>query len=80
MAEQFDNARRTLVVGLGETGLSVVRYLTRRGVPVAVVDSRIQPPGLERLRSGELANVAVFLGDFSDEACRGAGARCTGDR
>jgi UDP-N-acetylmuramoylalanine--D-glutamate ligase len=68
MAEQFDNARRTLVVGLGETGLSVVRYLTRRGVPVAVVDSRIQPPGLERLRSGELANVAVFLGDFSDEA------------
>ena len=68
MAEQFDNARRTLVVGLGETGLSVVRYLTRRGVPVAVVDSRIQPPGLERLRSGELANVAVFLGDFSAEA------------
>jgi UDP-N-acetylmuramoylalanine--D-glutamate ligase len=68
MAEQIDNARRTLVVGLGETGLSVARYLSRRGVPVAVVDSRAQPPGLERLRSGELADVALFLGEFSDEA------------
>lgn len=68
MAEQFDNARRTLVVGLGETGLSVVRYLARRGVPVAVVDSRTQPPGLERLRSEHIADVALFLGGFSDEA------------
>jgi len=68
MAEQFDNARRTLVVGLGETGLSVARYLTRRGVPVAVVDSRTRPPGLERLRCDELADVALFLGEFSDEA------------
>jgi UDP-N-acetylmuramoylalanine--D-glutamate ligase len=68
MAEQFDNAGRTLVVGLGETGVSVARYLSRRGVPVAVVDSRTRPPGLERMRSGELADVALFLGGFSDEA------------
>ncbi len=68
MAEQFDNARRTLVVGLGETGLSVARYLARQGVPVAVVDSRREPPGLERLRSSEFADVAVFLGEFGDEA------------
>jgi len=68
MAEMFDKAGRTLVVGLGETGLSVARYLSSRGVPVAVVDSRAQPPGLERMRSGELADVALFLGGFSDEA------------
>jgi UDP-N-acetylmuramoylalanine--D-glutamate ligase len=68
MTEQFDSARRTLVVGLGETGLSVARYLTRRGVPVAVVDSRAQPPGLERLQSSEMADVVLFLGEFSDEA------------
>lgn len=68
MAEMFDKAGRTLVVGLGETGVSVARYLSRRGVPVAVVDSRDQPPGLERVRSGELADVALFLGGFSDEA------------
>ncbi len=68
MADMFDKAGRTLVVGLGETGLSVARYLSRHGVPVAVVDSRAQPPGLERMRSGELADVALFLGGFSDEA------------
>ena len=56
---------RTLVVGLGVTGLSVVRYLTRQGVRVAIADSRSEPPGLERLQR-EYADVAVFLGDFDD--------------
>jgi UDP-N-acetylmuramoylalanine--D-glutamate ligase len=68
MTEWFDNARRTLVVGLGDTGLSVLRYLAARGVPLAVVDSRTEPPGLERLRREGPADVAVFLGGFSDEA------------
>ena len=40
MTEMFDKACRTLVVGLGKTGLSVARYLSRQGVPVAIVDSR----------------------------------------
>jgi UDP-N-acetylmuramoylalanine--D-glutamate ligase len=68
MAEQFDMARRTLVVGLGETGLSVVRYLARRGLPVAVVDSRAQPPALQRLHDEHIADVALFLGGFSAAA------------
>ena len=38
MMQMNDNARRTLVVGLGKTGLSVARYLSRQGVEVAVVD------------------------------------------
>jgi UDP-N-acetylmuramoylalanine--D-glutamate ligase len=40
-----------LVIGLGKTGLSCVRYLARRGVPVRVVDSRAAPPGLEAARA-----------------------------
>jgi len=68
MAERLDESRRTLVVGLGETGLSVARYLLPRGVPVAIVDSRENPPGLERLRSELPADVALFLGGFRDEA------------
>jgi len=68
MTEQFDRSCRTLVVGLGETGLSVARYLLRHGVPVAVVDSRENPPGLERLRSELPADVALFLGGFRGEA------------
>jgi UDP-N-acetylmuramoylalanine--D-glutamate ligase len=68
MAERFDRSRRTLVIGLGETGLSVARYLLRHGVTVAVVDSRENPPGLERLRTELPADVALFLGGFREEA------------
>ena len=65
MTEMFDKTCRTLVVGLGETGLSVARFLSRQGVPVAVVDSREQPPGLERLRTELPDDVALFLGEFN---------------
>ena len=65
MTEMFDKTCRTLVVGLGETGLSVARFLSRQGVPVAIVDSREQPPGLERLRTELPTDVALFLGEFN---------------
>jgi UDP-N-acetylmuramoylalanine--D-glutamate ligase len=68
MTEMFDKTCRTLVVGLGETGLSVARFLSRHGVPVAIVDSREQPPALQRLRTELPADVALFLGEFNAEA------------
>jgi len=68
MMDMFDTARRTLVVGLGKTGLSVARFLSQRGVPVAIVDSRENPPALETLRSELPADVALFLGGFKAEA------------
>jgi UDP-N-acetylmuramoylalanine--D-glutamate ligase len=68
MTDIIDNACRTLVVGLGKTGLSVARYLSRHQVPVAVVDSRAQPPGLEELRRELPADVALFLGGFDAQA------------
>jgi len=68
MTERFDKACRTLVVGLGETGLSVARYLSDRGVPVAIVDSREQPPALARSRAELPADVALFLGGFHRDA------------
>ena len=56
---------KTLVVGLGATGLSVARYLVRRGEQVAIADSRKTPPGLDTLNE-ELPDIAVFLGPFDD--------------
>jgi UDP-N-acetylmuramoylalanine--D-glutamate ligase len=58
--------RRTLIVGLGKTGLSCVRYLSGQGREIAVADSRLQPPGLDELKAG-WPDVPVYLGDF-DEA------------
>lgn len=55
---------QTLVVGLGRTGLSCVRHLVARGVPVAVVDSRERPPALAALRA-EFPATPVYLGGFA---------------
>ena len=62
---------KTLIVGLGKTGLSCARFLTARGEEIAVTDSREQPPGLKELRA-LLPDAAVFLGSFSDEALKHA--------
>lgn len=56
----------TLVVGLGQTGLSCARFLAQRGIPFAVTDSREQPPGIEALRA-ELPSVEVSLGEFDEK-------------
>jgi UDP-N-acetylmuramoylalanine--D-glutamate ligase len=58
---------RVLVVGLGATGLSVARFLSARGIQLAVVDTRANPPGLAELREC-LPDVAVFLGGFDPVA------------
>ncbi|MFZ5594681.1 MAG: UDP-N-acetylmuramoyl-L-alanine--D-glutamate ligase [Pseudomonadota bacterium] len=58
---------QTLIVGLGKTGLSCARFLAARGVPLAVTDSRDNPPGLAALQQ-ELPDVAVFLGGFDASA------------
>src|SRR5690554_1418006 len=55
--------RRTLIVGLGKTGLSCVRYLSGTGRDIAVADSRENPPGLEELRA-DWPEVPVYLGAF----------------
>ena len=38
------------VVGLGQTGLSCVRYLLSRGIRPLVFDSRAEPPGRAALQ------------------------------
>ncbi len=63
----LDRSSRVLVVGLGATGLSVARFLSHRGIQLAVADTRANPPGLAELREC-LPDVAVFLGGFDPAA------------
>lgn len=42
--------RDTLIIGLGQSGRSVARFLAARGEQFAVADSRAQPPGLDEVR------------------------------
>ena len=71
MAEQATQAGKTLIVGLGKTGLSCARYLAAQGVSLAVTDSREIPPGLEALRS-DFPDMALFLGGFQAEVFQAA--------
>lgn len=56
----------TLVVGLGQSGLSCARFLAQHGVPFAVTDSREQLPGVEALRA-ECPSVEISLGGFDEK-------------
>ena len=59
-----------LVIGLGETGLSLVRWMTAQGAQVCVADSRANPPGIENLYK-EMPQVDVHCGPFRDESLIG---------
>jgi UDP-N-acetylmuramoylalanine--D-glutamate ligase len=53
-----------VIVGLGKTGLSCMRYLLDKGLDIAITDSRVNPPGLSTLKT-ECTSVPVFLGEIS---------------
>ena len=65
-------ARRTVVVGLGRTGLSCARYLSARGARLAITDTRRDPPELGNL--GALADsVELRLGALDLQLLADAG-------
>jgi UDP-N-acetylmuramoylalanine--D-glutamate ligase len=59
-----------IVVGLGKSGMSVVRWLASQALRFAVVDSRANPPELARLRQ-QFPQVEVRCGELDVEfLCR----------
>jgi UDP-N-acetylmuramoylalanine--D-glutamate ligase len=59
-----------IVVGLGKSGMSLVRFLARQGLPFAVVDTRANPPDLATLRE-QFPQVEVRCGELDVEyLCR----------
>ena len=61
----------SVVVGLGKTGASCLRYLAKRGVAVSATDTRRAPPGLAAL--GSLAqSIDIRLGGFDLSLLDGA--------
>ncbi len=57
-----------VVVGLGKTGVSCVRYLVAQGENVAINDSRTDPPGLTELRQ-QFPTIPLSLGKFDADLC-----------
>lgn len=55
--------KKVLVLGLGETGLSSLRWLATQGARLSVADTRENPPGLDALKA-ELPEVSIYTGAF----------------
>jgi UDP-N-acetylmuramoylalanine--D-glutamate ligase len=62
--------KSVLVLGLGETGLSLVRWLTAQGARVRVADSRNNPPSLDLLQK-EFPKADIHCGFFRSELLDG---------
>ncbi|MGD2117485.1 MAG: UDP-N-acetylmuramoyl-L-alanine--D-glutamate ligase [Chromatiales bacterium] len=66
--EQRQLAQKILIVGLGKTGMSVVRFLSAQGASsLAVTDTRDLPSVLDELKQN-YPDVARFLGGFDEQA------------
>ena len=55
--------KQVLVLGLGDTGLSALRWLHRQGARLSVADTRENPPGVATLQA-ELPSVKLHTGAF----------------
>lgn len=53
--------KKVLVLGLGDTGLSALRWLNSQGAHLSVADTRELPPGIDLLKA-ELPEVIVYTG------------------
>lgn len=62
----MDPSNKTLIVGLGRTGLSVARFLGSRKIPFAVIDSRRRPSEYDRFRA-LFPDAEVKLGGFDSD-------------
>ena len=57
--------KQVLVLGLGDTGLSALRWLHRQGARLSVADTRETPPGVATLQA-ELPSVKLHTGAFTE--------------
>jgi UDP-N-acetylmuramoylalanine--D-glutamate ligase len=67
------NGKNVLVLGLGDTGLSSVRWLSRHGARVRAADSRQAPPALGAVRQAH-PDVGIALGPFDEALLAGMDA------
>src|SRR5258705_2018217 len=65
--------KNVLVLGLGDSGLSCIRWLARHGARLRAADTRAAPPGLGALRADH-ADVGFTPGPFDEALLEGVDA------
>jgi UDP-N-acetylmuramoylalanine--D-glutamate ligase len=62
--------KKVIVIGLGKTGLSAMRWLLKQGAQVSMADTRINPPGVDDLLR-TMPELKVFAGPLTIELFAG---------
>ena len=62
--------KRRVILGLGKTGYSCVKFLSEQNIPVTVCDTRDAPPFLNQCKK-EYPNVTIHLGELDSEYLAG---------
>lgn len=63
MTDLIATNRKTAILGMGATGLSVARFLSSQDLPFVFADSRAEPPQLQEVKDN-YPDTKVVLGDF----------------
>ena len=66
MSSAYLNKEDYLIIGLGQTGLSVANYLSAQGKSFSIADTRVNPPGLDTFRK-QWPEVSIWLGPLDAE-------------
>jgi len=61
----------TVILGLGETGLSVANYLQQQSIPFMLADTRENPPELDAFKN-RFPDAEYFLGELSNRVMQNA--------
>ena len=64
------HGKNVLVIGLGESGLAMAKWLSREGARVRVADSRLAPPNVDALKAA-VPQAELFAGAFADATFAG---------
>ncbi len=64
LVNEMNITNETVVIGLGDTGLSIASYLTEQQVPFKMVDTRAQPPKLNDFKQ-QFSEVEIYLGELN---------------
>ena len=68
--QMISTDRKRALVGMGATGRSVARYLSKKGLAFKVFDTRPNPPGVEEFEA-EYPEATMHLGPVSADAFAG---------
>ena len=66
MAEIIVTNRKTAILGMGVTGMSVASFLSARGISFDFADSRIEPPNLKQVVR-DYPDAKLLLGPFDND-------------